>query len=207
MIITDIQRQKHDEKRFSVYIDGEFAFGIDGVDLLFYKLEVGKEISSRLLNEIVQNNAYIKAKNVALHFLGYRMRSRKEVADRLRREELFPSIIDKTLAFLEEYGYIDDEAFARTYISEKKKLRGYGEKRLASELCEKGISREIIDSMRELMREGEDDLADAALRKKLKGEKIADRKEQQRVLAFLLRRGFGYDAALEAIERYEETVD
>ncbi|MCC8013635.1 MAG: RecX family transcriptional regulator [Eubacterium sp.] len=207
MIITDIQKQKHKEGRYSVFIDGEFAFGIDGVDLLWYKLETGKEVSPELLNEITVTNAYIKAKNTALKFLGYRMRSRKEVEDRLKRDEFSPSIIEKTLDFLEEYGYVDDEAFAKAYIEEKKKLNGYGIVRLKSELYKKGIDRRITDSLTEFMTEGEDDLIEKALYKKLKGEKITDRKQRQRLLGYLLRKGFGYEAALGVLEKYESLND
>ena len=41
MIITDIQRQKHNDKRFSVFVDGEYTFSVSDVDLLYYKLKVG----------------------------------------------------------------------------------------------------------------------------------------------------------------------
>ncbi|MCD7856119.1 MAG: RecX family transcriptional regulator [Clostridiales bacterium] len=207
MIITDIQKQKHKEGRYSVFIDGEFAFGIDGVDLLWYKLETGKVVSPELLNEITVTNAYIKAKNSALKFLGYRMRSRKEIEDRLKRDEFSPSIIEKTLSFLEEYGYIDDEAFAKAYIEEKKKLNGYGIVRLKSELYKKGIDRSIIDSLTDLMTEGEEELIEKALYKKLKGEKITDRKQRQKLLGYLLRKGFGYEPSLSVIEKYEELTD
>lgn len=203
MIITDIQRQKHNDKRFSVFVDGEYTFSVSDVDLLYYKLRVGCEISAERLNEIAESNAYARAKDIALKFLGYRMRSEREIVQRLRREELPPEAVERALDFLKKYGYIDDRRFAESFINEKKRLKGYGGMRLKQELFAKGISREIIDEFSGLMSEDSESLIRAAIEKKLGGRRIEDRKEEQRLMGFLARRGFSFEDIREAIREYK----
>ena len=202
MIITDIQRQKHNPKRFSVFVDGEYTFSITDVDLLYYKLRPGEPISAEKLNEITKDNAYAKAKNIALRFLGYRMRTEKEISDRLKKEDLPDEAVEKTFEFLKKYGYVDDRKFAESYINEKKHLKGYGEYRLRNELFLKGISKEIIDEFSELMQEDSERLMTEAIEKKLRGGLIEDRKEEQRLMGYLLRLGFSYSDIRDALGKY-----
>ncbi|MCD8158882.1 MAG: RecX family transcriptional regulator [Clostridiales bacterium] len=208
MIITDIQRQKNNEKRFSVYIDGKFSFGVSDIDLLYYKLKTGDELSESKYNEIINNNTYIKARDTALRFLGYRMRSWREIDDRLKRGEFPEDIRERVIAFLEEYGYIDDRAFAKAYIDEKRRLKGYGGIRLKQELYQKGISREIIDELSDELSEDNIETIKKAIDKKLKGNTVSDRKELQRLYGYLMRKGFSYEQSKEALEEYtKETED
>ncbi|MCC8097519.1 MAG: RecX family transcriptional regulator [Eubacterium sp.] len=207
MIITDIQQQKKNEKRYSIYIDGKFSFGVSDIDLLYYKLKIGEVLPENKYNEIINNNTYIKARDTALWFLGYRMRSRREITDRLKRDETPEDIIERVIGFLEEYGYIDDRAFAKAYIEEKRRLKGYGGIRLKQELYAKGISREIIDVLSEELSEDDTETIKKAIDKKLKGNKVSDRKELQRLYGYLMRRGFSYEQSREALEEYEREIN
>lgn len=45
MIITDIKKQVKDTERYSIYIDNKLVFGLSGVDVLYYRLKIGNEIS------------------------------------------------------------------------------------------------------------------------------------------------------------------
>ena len=71
MIITDIKKQVKDTERYSIYIDNKFVFGLSGVDVLYYRLKIGNEISQEKYDEILDNVIYEKAKNTAVKFLGY----------------------------------------------------------------------------------------------------------------------------------------
>lgn len=202
MIITDIQKQKHNEKRYSIFVDGEYSFSVSDVDLLYYKLNIGDTLSAEKANIIANNNLLAKAKTIAANFIGYRMRSRKEVILRLKREELPKDIIAKTIHFLEKYNYINDEEFAKAFISEKKKLNGYGGIRLKNELYQKGVSSEIIEKLEYLLEDNNDQILQKLINKKLKGMPPENKKEYNRVLAFLCRRGYSCNKAKTAIEEY-----
>ncbi|MCD8214548.1 MAG: RecX family transcriptional regulator [Clostridiales bacterium] len=207
MIITDIQRQKNNEKRYSVYTDGKFSFGVSDIDLLYYKLKVGESLSEEKYREILEGNAYIRARETALRFLGCRMRTKREITDRLKRDGFSEEIINRVLSFSEEYGYVDDRAFAEAYIEEKRRLKGFGGIRLKRELYQKGISPEIIEELSEKLSDDDTDIIKKAIDKKLKGKVPADRKELQRLYGYLMRKGYSYEKSKEALSEYMREID
>ena len=74
MIVTEIKQQKKDKSRYSVYIDGEFAFGLIMDDILYFKLKEGEEIPEEKYRYIMDTTVYIKAQDAAVSYLGYKMR-------------------------------------------------------------------------------------------------------------------------------------
>lgn len=80
----------------------------------------------------------------AAAFLAVRPRSVDETRRRLRHlgypEAPVSVVIDRLLAF----GYLDDAAFARTWVESRDRARPRGESALRRELMLKGIDREVI---------------------------------------------------------------
>ena len=77
MIVTSIEQQKKDKSRYSVFIDGEFAFGLIMDDILYFKIKEGMELPQEKYDYIMDSVIYIKAQDTAARFLGYKMRTRK----------------------------------------------------------------------------------------------------------------------------------
>ncbi len=199
MLITKIEKQKKNDKRYSIFIDNSFAFGIDDIDLLFYKLKENTVLSEKKYNEIIENTVFIKAKDTAFKYLGYKARSKYEVQQKLIQNEFSLEIVDRVIEILENYGYIDDKVYAKKFISEKINYKGYGKHRIKYELKLKKIDDSIID---ELLLDTEDDELKKAItltRKKIKNKNI-DYKEKQKVVAYLQRRGYSYDIIKESID-------
>jgi len=204
MEITKIERQKHDEKRYSVFIDGEFAFGMSGVDILYNHLEEGDEISADELRKLYDGVLFDRARDKATRFLAYRARSEKEVRDKLDGEGYPDEVIDRVVELLQGYGYIDDRKFAEAFVEDKICHAGCGKARLARELREKGIESEIIDEVLENTDTDEVALALAHLQKKTRGVREMDFAERQRYIGYLQRRGFTWDVVSEALGRFTE---
>ena len=53
MIVTEIKQQKKDKSRYSVYIDGEFAFGLIMDDILYFKLKDNGIIGRRYFYPLI----------------------------------------------------------------------------------------------------------------------------------------------------------
>lgn len=210
MIVTDIKPQVKNKKRCSIFIDGKFAFGLSQVDVLYYKLKIGDEISAQryeyILNETVYNNAREKA--VAL--LGYRGRSRKELFDRLL-QDYSRDIVCRVIGLLEKYGYIDDEKYARGYAADCFRLKKWGRRKIEFELRSKGVDEEVIsaaiDSVIENAEISQADSAAALLQKRLRGNTCITFKEKQKHTAFLAGRGFDFDTITSAFELLEISVE
>ncbi len=199
MLITKIEQQKKNNKRYSVFIDNTFSFGIDEIDLLFYKLKENTNLTEKKYNEIIENSIYLKAKDTAFKYLGYKARTKYEVQQKLIEKEFPTEIIDRTINLLEQYGYIDDANYSKKFISEKINYRGYGKHRIKYELKQKRVDEEIIDA---LLIDTYDDELEKAIKlasKKIKNKNI-DYKEKQKVIAYLQRRGYSFDIIKESID-------
>jgi regulatory protein len=123
--------------------------------------------------------------------LRYRPRSKKEAELRLRRRGFPFDVISYVLSCAKEGGLIDDEAFAKLWITDRIQRKPKGKKALAAELKSKGISEEIIKRAFAEIKIDEGALIRelVALRlERYKGESKEDR--CRKTVAFLLRRGF-----------------
>jgi len=201
LLITDIAQQKNNAKRYSVFIDGEFKFGINEIDLLYYKLKTDEEISQDKYDLILNELILQKAKDKALNFLGYRIRSIKEIEDKLKND-FSAEVIEKVMEFLAEYNYIDDEKFSLSFIKDKMNLKKDGPNKIKSGLYEKGINREVIDKIFSYYDFGEEELISELLEKKsTRNAKISD-KEKSKLFNYLVRKGFSYDEIKTGINEF-----
>lgn len=82
--------------------------------------------------------------DAAAAFLAVRPRSVDETRRRLRQLGYPAAPIEIVLDRLLAFGYLDDEAFARTWVESRDRAHPRGEHALRQELLRKGIDREII---------------------------------------------------------------
>jgi regulatory protein len=198
--MPEITRVRERRGRARIFVDGEFWAEIDadvaierglreGVALGLEELEAARVAGERAL-----------AMNRALHFLGYRARSRREVRDRLRRYGYGEETARAVIGRLEELGYLDDEEFARTVVREK--ARRYGPRRVSAELRRSGVDAELAQDVveEEFSERSELEAArSAAARRYNRGGSDA---EARRVYGFLMRRGYSADVCAEVAREY-----
>lgn len=203
MIVTEIKQQKRDPGKWNIYIDHVFAFALVAQDVRYFKLEAGKEISQETYDFIQRNLVYIKAQDMALRYLGYKMRTKAEVRHKLEEGDFSEETIEKVLEFLEKYGYCDDCAYARAFIQERLRLHPKGVYALKLELRQRGIDEKIVE---EALADTDVNEVEDALRwieKKTKGILPKEEKEKQRLFAFLQRKGYGWDVIKEAFSLFQ----
>ena len=141
-------------------------------------------------------------KKRALKILGNRSFSEQEMYKRLTGKGETDEDAAEAVRWLVELGYINDPEYA-TMIVRYYSDKGYGVTRIRDELYKRGIPRDLWDG--KLDEINEDDMDDAALsflKKKLKGSD--DKDDLRRASDALVRRGFSYDDARAAVNRYLE---
>jgi regulatory protein len=148
-----------------------------------------------------------QAFEIAGRFLGARPRSRWEVEQRLRRAGAEDAVVRTTLDRLERVGFVDDVAFARWWVEQRDRHAPRGRVALETELRAKRVPPAVIATLREGEAGEEpltdDERADAALERHLKGRPLPDDpKALQRLGMFLVRRGFAPETARAAIRRH-----
>ncbi|MDP2941399.1 MAG: regulatory protein RecX [Candidatus Omnitrophota bacterium] len=144
-----------------------------------------------------------RARDYAFLLLKFRQRSEQEIREKLKRKKFSPEIIRETVIFLKEKAFLDDQIFAREWISSRLK-RPLGIRRIRQELKLKGVPDKIIQS--EIEQAGQDYREEAVVEaiaqekaQRLKG--LDPQKAKRRIYGYLLRRGFSPDSVSEAVLR------
>jgi regulatory protein len=202
--ITAMSVQKRNKERVSVFLDGEYAFSL-GLNAAL-GLKRGQELSQADIARLEGEDDVLRAYHNALRLLGYRPRSRLEIERHLRQKGYEAEAIEAAIARLVAKRYIDDEAFARSWLNHRERLQPRGARGLSHELRQKGVEREIIDDV--LTDLDEETSAWAAIEGKIhrwRGlDPVAFRKK---VTGFLGRRGFAYDTIRKTCEKAWEEMD
>jgi regulatory protein len=127
------------------------------------------------------------------------MYTRGELFQKLARDGFSREEIEKALQFLEERGYLNDEEFVKIYVETRRRLNPRGLQAIKDELRRKGVSHELLDSLREFFPR-EEEVKDA---RGLIREWSGEGKEKEDINNRLLRRGFSWEVVEEAWYREE----
>jgi regulatory protein len=188
-VITALEVQKRNKERVNVYLDGEFAFGLTLIEAA--KLKKGQVLTDAQITDLRSDDEVNKAYDHAVFFLGYRPRStaevRKNLVDKAYSDEAIEASIEKLVA----QGYLDDEAFARYWVTNRSEFKPRGARALRSELRQKGIADAVISLVLE-EQDTHDDAYRAALTKSRRYQGKSRAEFKHKVGQFLARRGFDY---------------
>lgn len=163
-------------------------------------LKTGDELSDTQIEEIKTADRKSEAYERALHYLGYRPRSRSEILVFLKKKGFSDQAVEWAVTRLESFRYIDDESFARFWIENRERHRPRGRFALRYELRSKGISDSVIENL--LSDHDENEAAWRALCRKLQTWKTDDEfKLKKQIHAFLRSRGFSHETIEDAVRR------
>lgn len=201
-IITKITTQKKNKERYNIFLNEDYAFSVDEAVLAKFQLKKGMELDELDISEIQFDDEVKKAFNAALVFLSYRMRSKKEIIDYLKKKEVDEPIIPEVLHKLTEYKYVDDAEFAKSYCLTQINTTLKGPEVIKQELIEKGIEKELITSSLELYtKEAQIESAIKLIEKNIKKTtKLSDLVMKQKLEIGLQRKGYTWDVIQIAME-------
>ena len=144
----------------------------------------------------------------AVKSLGRRMRSvselRRLMQAKVEREETGAAKIDKVIARLKEYGYLDDTAFAENYTQLRQQNEKFGQRRVRQELGRKGIAQQTItDTIESKYAEVSEE---ALARQHLERKRIREpenEKETARVMRRLVTAGFSVGVIYKILRQWD----
>jgi regulatory protein len=146
---------------------------------------------------------------LAYRFLNRRDRTEAELRAHLDGKGIEPGDVEQAVAALRGQGYVDDARYARLLAEDKRDLEGWGSERIRRTLTARGIDRELIEAA--LVGDEQDtiteiDRAVAVLSRRFPTPP-RERRERDRALAVLLRKGYDVDLALDALTRHVGDVN
>jgi regulatory protein len=196
--ITALKFQKRNKERVNVYLDGEYAFGLNAIEAA--RLCKGQVLSDAEITTLKAEDEQNRAFDQAVRFLSYRPRSRVEVERYLGGKGFVGELVANVVARLEHANYLDDEAFARFWVENRERFKPRSQRALRYELRQKGVSNQIIARVLN----GLDDEAAAwhAVESRLSRWTNLPREElRKKVTGYLSRRGFDYGTIALSFER------
>ncbi|MEU3948136.1 recombination regulator RecX [Streptomyces sp. NPDC029526] len=173
----------------------------------------GISSSSRAEREEPPRDPVERARAICLRLLTGTPRTRKQLADALRKREIPDEAAEEVLSRFEEVGLINDSAFADAWVESRHHGRGLARRALARELRTKGVDPTLIDAaVSQLDSEQEETTARELVARKLRATRGLDRDKRIRRLAGMLaRKGYPEGLALrvvrQALEEEGEDTD
>jgi regulatory protein len=201
--ITAIKVQKRNHQRVSIYLDGEYAFGLSR--FVAGWLAPGRKLTEAEIEKLQKEDTYEIAFQKALQFINHRPRSIEETRRRLTEKGFESEVIEATLNRLVEKTLLNDLSFSRLWIENRNTFRPRSNRLLAYELRLKGVSDDVIAQALESFGGDQTDLAYEAGIKKAKQCQNETRLDfQKKVGGFLSRRGFHYGIVKPTVEKLWE---
>lgn len=144
-----------------------------------------------------------QARAICLRLLTGTPRTRKQLADALRKREIPDDAAEEVLSRFEEVGLINDSAFADAWVESRHHGRGLARRALAQELRTKGVDSTLIDAaVSQLDSEQEETTARELVARKLRSTRGLDRDKRLRRLAGMLaRKGYPEGMALRVVRQ------
>ncbi|WP_406468090.1 recombination regulator RecX [Streptomyces hirsutus] len=144
-----------------------------------------------------------RARAICLRLLTGTPRTRKQLADALRKREIPDEAAEEVLSRFEEVGLINDSAFADAWVESRHHGRGLARRALARELRTKGVDSTLIDAaVSQLDSEQEETTARELVARKLRSTRGLDRDKRIRRLAGMLaRKGYPEGLALRVVRQ------
>ena len=152
-----------------------------------------------------------RALELSFAYLNRRERTTAELRAQLAREGIGDGTAEAAVERLMQDGYVDDLRFALMFVHDKRELEGWGSERIRRDLASRCIERDLIETA--LARhqsewageQTELDRALALLRRRFP-QPPRERRERDRALGVLIRKGFESELALDALAAYARSA-
>lgn len=200
--ISEVTTQRSKNRR-SIFLDGEFAFGVAEETYVKFALVVGRTFSDEELEGIKEWDEFFNARQSGYGYAVRRRRSRHQIVDRLRRTGYSEAAIEDALRYLKEYGLLDDAEYVRCWVHERLLKKEVGRFKLTGELRAKGVAPLLIDEVLNELLTDEEEIRMAlnvAAKKYATMKKKDPYTDRRNLSTFLNGRGFGRNAVAIAME-------
>ncbi len=146
---------------------------------------------------------------IALRVLSRKPRTKREVADALKKKEIGGATIHKIISLCEDLGYLDDQEYASLFALSRAVDNLWGRGKIKAELIKKGISREMIDRALQRLTEetNEEELLEKAMKKKIASMKgVTMKRDIERLYRYLVQRGFSGAVIIAAMKNMNLSI-
>ena len=187
-VVIDIRHESKGRMLLLRLDDGrELVYSQEACDRC--SVRAGDAVDEAWLAAVDAAEQRLGAHEAALRLLSHRARSETEMRTRLKMRGFEPGAVDDEIERLQGAGLLNDEAFARAWVEDRKRLAPRGRRMLRYELLGRGIAPASVDVATESIDDEETALALARVR--ARGSALENWESfVTKVGGFLRRRGF-----------------
>ncbi len=203
MKIVEIKKDKKHTVKVSFDTGRAFNFDLDYWNNAC--LHENDQIDDETLKFHLKESDYIRAKSRGMWFLDRADYSEKTLYEKIIARGISSGGAPRAVARIKELGLIDDNKLA-SRLAEQMSEANISKREAYAKLYQKGIPTAVIKSVLEETIFDEAAQVDAVIKKKYKN-KMSDKDQIQKVYAALIRKGFSYSAARDAIKKYTQEIE
>lgn len=195
MTITKLKRIGN-TTRFHVYADDKWVGIFLDEILVRYDIKTGKEFDEEAFKTIKAENDQRVAFDMAASYLESYVVSIKGLKDYLKKKGFDETVIRAAVQKLQEYGFLDDEKFAKNYFESLSATKG--KRAIAIKLRQKGVSADIVEELISGVDEEDEFKKAVVLAEKFAKNRQKDAKLRQKTLSHLIYKGYDISVAQRA---------
>lgn len=192
-------------KKVKIEFDHQFTLVLYKGELKAFSLREGAEVPDDTIERIEDQILKKRATKYAMNLLVKKDYTSKELTDKLVKAGYTENSAGAALTYVSSYHYVDDLSYARRYLetySDRKSI-----KKMQMELRQKGISEELFTQARdEAQMEDEADTLRYYAEKKARSLDLSQEKDRQKLLRFLVGRGFSFGDARDMLQELSDGV-
>lgn len=207
-VITKVERQKKNKRRYNIFIEEQYAFSVHEDVLVKHRLMKGERINREQQEEILRDEERHEVYMKGLRMIGRRPHAEKELKTKLRLQGHDEAVIGSVTDTLQREGYVNDQEFAKLWTEHRILSQRKGRNLVKQELHQKGLSRDHIQEA--IGGISEDEELQAALQiafKKWSQSTGEPYDRRRKTAALLMRRGFTASLINKVLQQISQDAD
>lgn len=211
LVITSISPQKKNGDRFSLFNDKTFLIGVSSQTMLDFSIQKGTTLTRDLFHKLSRTEEYQAVKDRCYKLLAGRDHGAEELRRKLVKKGFSAEMSEQVVDEFHQKDLLNDHTYARKFSQDKHNLKLWGPKKIKSALYNKGVPKNVIESVLQDLSE-EIDQKEVCLELALKRRKhflreTDEYKRKQKIFRYLTGKGYSSDAIKRTIPTIIEQLD
>ena len=140
-----ISKIKKNNNKYTIILSDNSSLSFYSDTLIKYNLLKPREISDKELEEIINYNNFIDAYNKALKYISFKVRTKKEIKDKLSNYN--KDIVDDVIKKLDELGFLDERMYVEAFVNDEINLGNKGPIYIKSRLEKLNLDSNLVDEV------------------------------------------------------------
>lgn len=200
--------KKTSKDKYKLFLDNNESITLYEDVIINNNLLLSKEVDNELLDDLIKQNNFVDAYNIALNYISVRMRSIYETKEYLIKKGISNTLIESTIKKLIKDGYLDDLKFTKAFVNDKLTITNQGPSKIKRELLKYKVEESIIN---EVTSDIDNDIVRQKL-SKLVEKQVKIKKGSTNILKiklvnYFMNLGYSKDMILKELSKYELKSD